>query len=375
MAGVYLHIPFCKKRCNYCDFYKTTNLNFKTDLISTLIKEISAKKLYLSENKIDTIYFGGGTPSVLDIGEIEMVFKTLFRYIPSNDVTEITFETNPDDFTIDYGKQLKNYSPINRISFGLQSIFDKQLRIIGRRHNANEGIEAIERAHKIGFNNITADLIYGLPDLSLQMWDKTLDVVLNLPIKHLSAYHLTYEEGTPFYADLKKGNLKEIDEDLSHQQFEMLIKKTIEKGMEHYEISNFAYPGFESQHNSNYWTGQPYFGMGPSAHSYYNMKRQWNVSSVQQYIKLFNSDKPYFESEKLSDIDRFNEIVMLGLRTSKGLSLENIKQLGQNFNEVLEVNIEPYIKEKKLLMNNGFIAVTPQYKFITDGIIQNLFIT
>lgn len=373
MAGIYLHIPFCKKRCNYCDFYKTTNISLKSDFLFALENEISQRSESLKENKIDSIYFGGGTPSVLSIDEIYSIFNLLEKYIVIDKVKEITMEVNPDDFVDEWGRGLKNITPVNRLSFGLQSNDDHQLRIMGRRHSAKMGFNAIFKAAEIGFDNITVDLIYGLPALSINDWEHTLNETLKLPIKHLSAYHLTYEEGTPFFNDLKKGHLAELDDKDSLNQFELLISQASNHGFNHYEISNFSKSGFESLHNSNYWTGKSYYGFGPSAHSFEGNERRWNSSNIAEYMKQINSGEKYFETEFLSVIDRYNELLMLGLRTVKGVDINTVIKLGSDFETKFKKSIKPFIESGKIIKQDDFYNISPSSKFVTDGIIQKLF--
>ncbi|MBN2166666.1 MAG: radical SAM family heme chaperone HemW [Marinilabiliaceae bacterium] len=374
MAGIYIHVPFCKKRCNYCDFYKSTHLELKTKFLNALNIEIIKRFNVFNNNEINSIYFGGGTPSVLNIVELNKIFSCLYNHFKISGNVEITFECNPDDFSNEYAKMLFNETPVNRLSFGIQSIDNNTLQMMGRRHTASDGILAVERADKVGFKNITADLIYGLPGLGLVMWGKTLDVILNLPIKHLSAYHLTFEKGTLFYDNLQNGLIDEIDDNVSLDQFQLLVEKTQLKNFNHYEISNFALPGYESFHNSNYWTGEPYIGLGPSAHSFYNDIRQWNVSDVNVYIKKIINGECFFESELLSSTDRYNELLMLGLRTSKGLSVNDIKKIDYKYYQFFINQIEELIKSGKIINEGDYYKISPSFKFVSDGIIEKLFL-
>lgn len=375
MAGIYIHIPFCKKRCNYCDFFKTTNLNLRNDYLFALKKEILNRYRLFSNNEINSIYFGGGTPSVLKIDELLFIFNWLHQYFTISKSAEITIEVNPDDFSYEYASLLKNNTPVNRISFGIQSKYDSLLELMGRRHNAHEGINAIERAYELGFNNITADLIYGIPGLTIEMWENTLNEILKLPIKHVSSYHLTFEKDTAFYCDLKKGILIETEEQQSIDQFRLLVEKTSHYGFKHYEISNFALPGYESFHNSNYWTGESYLGLGPSAHSYFNNTRQWNVSDLNKYIKLLNENKSCFDFEELSKTDHYNEILMLGLRTSKGVSIDRIQKLGEKYVKMFLKSVDVFMRRGEIIKEGDYYKISPSQKFVTDGIIQQLFET
>ncbi|HSM49598.1 MAG TPA: radical SAM family heme chaperone HemW, partial [Draconibacterium sp.] len=288
MAGIYIHIPFCRRKCYYCDFYKTVNTSLTPKYIDALITEIVQRKNYLENEPVETIYFGGGTPSVLTRNEIVEILNTLHRHFTISPNVEITFEANPDDFSGDYLKEIYQ-AGIRRLSIGIQSFQNEILQKMNRRHDAAQAIEAVENAAKTGFNDISADLIYGLPGLTHNQWKADLKRVFELPVQHLSAYHLTYHEGTAFYTWLKKGTLKELKEAESVSQFQILNEMAKENGFEQYEISNFAKNGKYSKHNSAYWLGVKYLGLGPSAHSFNSISRRWNVAHIESYIKALES--------------------------------------------------------------------------------------
>jgi oxygen-independent coproporphyrinogen III oxidase len=293
MAGIYIHIPFCRQKCYYCDFYKTVNTTLSGKFIGALQKEIQQHKDYFDGEKIETIYFGGGTPSVLNEEELQQIMFFLHNYFEIIPDAEITFESNPDDLISDYLEMLFKVG-INRLSIGIQSFQDEHLKRMNRRHNVQQAVQSVENAVKTGFQNISLDLIYGLPELTNQQWNDALHQIFTLPFQHLSAYHLTYHQGTPFYTWLKKGTLKEITETESIDQFNTLIDTAEKYGFEQYEISNFAKNQLYSKHNSSYWSGKKYLGLGPSAHSFNGKTRQWNIAHLESYIKAVENGTAYF---------------------------------------------------------------------------------
>src|SRR5665647_3165394 len=296
MAGIYIHIPFCKKLCFYCDFYHIISLKDNKSFIDALQKEALLRKDYLGSEKVSTIYFGGGTPSVFSIEEIGIILDSIKKVYNVTDDCEITIELNPDDVSPGYLENLKQHD-VNRISLGIQSWRDTDLKMLNRRHDSAQAVKALKDTLNAGFKNVTIDLIYGIPGMERKDWESNLDFSFSFDIKHLSAYHLTFEKGTVFGRMLEKGDISEIDEEDSAAQFNLLIEKAESAGFIHYEISNFAKPGYFSIHNSNYWKQVSYLGLGPSAHSFNGYTRQWNVRDLKGYIKSVNEGKSFFESE------------------------------------------------------------------------------
>jgi oxygen-independent coproporphyrinogen-3 oxidase len=372
MAGIYIHIPFCSQRCSYCNFFSVVSINLLNEVIDAIIKEFSIRKDYLKNEPVQTIYFGGGTPSLLTIQQIEKLLNTIYKNFPVEKNAEITFEANPDDLTEKYLSDLKK-TGINRLSIGIQSFDDNKLKILNRRHNAFQAVEAVRVAQRSGFNNISIDLIYGLPFQSLIEWENDLDKAFSLPIQHLSAYALTFEEKTLLLKQKEKKLIEPADEELMIKMYELLLNKSNQNGFDAYEISNFSLPEFYSRHNSSYWTQTPYLGIGPSAHSFNGFSRQWNVASIHKYIEGIMKNNSFFEQEILSLQDRYNEYVLLGLRTKNGI---NIDELEQNFgielkNFCLE-NIKTFIDNEKVYKYGSFLRLTTAGKLISDTIIAQL---
>ena len=374
MAGIYIHIPFCRQKCYYCDFYKTVNTSFTAQFIQALKKEAILRKEFSGSKTIETIYFGGGTPSVLKKDELSEILVFLKSEFPVSSKAEITFEANPDDLTPDYLKSVFD-AGINRLSIGIQSFQDKHLEKMNRRHSANQAVDSVLNAVKTGFQNISVDLIYGLPNLALKEWEQSLNEVFKLPVNHLSAYHLTYHEGTPFYTWLKKGTMKELAEQESVEQFNALINKCSEAGFEQYEISNFARNQHYSKHNTAYWTGEKYLGLGPSAHSFSGSVRRWNVAHVESYIKAIENGSSFFQQEVLSENDRYNEYILTHIRTKWGVSVEYIREhFGEKKAGLFRKDIEKYLQNKKLVEQNGNFKLTRDGLFLSDDIMANLMI-
>jgi oxygen-independent coproporphyrinogen III oxidase len=368
MSGIYIHIPFCRQKCYYCDFYKTINSSNADIFLEALKKEALSRKDFLDGGNIDTIYFGGGTPSVLTEKQLEFILNFLARYFQISIDAEITFEANPDDLTTEYLQSLKKLG-INRLSIGIQSFQDEHLKKMNRRHNAPQGKAAIENAWAAGFKNISADLIYGLPGLTGKQWKESLNEIFYLPVSHLSAYHLTYHEGTPFFTWLKKGTLKELDETESVEQFHLLLDEAGNSGFEQYEISNFARNEMYSKHNMAYWTGEKYLGLGPSAHSYNGLSRRWNVAHVESYIAGIEKNKRHFEEELLNEKDRFNEYILTRIRTKWGISLiEMEERFGKERAAMLGKQAVKYIQTGNMTLRNGFLTLTRRGLFISDDL-------
>ncbi len=372
MAGIYIHIPFCRQKCYYCDFYKTVNTTLTEKFLSALKIEIVQRKNYFENEVVETIYFGGGTPSVLTKTELSGIIDFLRQHFNISQTVEITFEANPDDLSVEYLNNVYS-TGVRRLSIGIQSFQDEFLQKMNRRHDANQAIEAVENAAKIGFNDISVDLIYGLPGLKIEQWKTDLEQVFNLPVQHLSAYHLTYHKGTSFYTWLKKGTLKALKEAESIKQFEILVQMAKENGFEQYEISNFAKEGRYSKHNSSYWKGVKYLGLGPSAHSFNGVSRSWNISHIDSYIKSLESGLPYFEEEILSENNKYNEYILTHIRTIWGVSQHELEErFGTEKSNYFSINIHRYINTGLVKLNNGIYNLTEKGMFVSDEIMSNL---
>jgi oxygen-independent coproporphyrinogen III oxidase len=370
MAGIYIHIPFCKKLCSYCDFYKIISPEDYTSFIDALITEAEIRKNYLAGEVVSTIYLGGGTPSVLSLETIHKILDRLSDLFTIDKNCEITVELNPDDLDITYLKGLKKIN-INRVSLGIQSWRDEDLVLLNRRHNAAQAEKALENTFSAGFENVTVDLIYGIPGLSSSEWISNLDKTFSFGINHLSAYHLTIEPGTVFGKMKEKGLLSEIDEEESANQFNILIEKAERAGFIHYEISNFGREGFFSQHNTNYWKQVNYLGLGPSAHSFNNYSRQWNIKNVKNYISSIKNKKPFYEGEELNVRTRFNEYIMTSLRTMWGIDLEFIEKTFEKEGYDYIINTAGKFKNYGLIkQERNNLILTNQGKMISDNIIS-----
>jgi len=370
MAGIYIHIPFCTQRCTYCDFYTEVAPDFIPSLIDAMATEIKLRKEYVQNSPINTIYFGGGTPSILKVEQFTTIFEAIYsRHTVAGDA-EITFEANPDDLTPDFLSSIRSL-PFNRISIGIQSFDDNDLKRINRRHTSQQAIKAVKDAQDAGFSNISIDLIYGLPFQTLKAWEKQLDAALNLQIQHISAYGLTYEEGTSLWKQRENGMIETVDDSTMNEMYNLLLDKTSQHGFEAYEISNFALPGYRSRHNSSYWKQEPYIGIGPSAHSYDVISRQWNIASIKEYIKAINADKPFFEREELTLYNRYNDFVMVTLRTYDGLDMKALeKEFGSELADYCLKNIKTFMDSEQVYYSDGKLRLT------RDGIqISNLILT
>ena len=372
MAGLYIHIPFCVKRCLYCDFFSNTDMRYKEAYIRAIIEEMKQRQLYIEGEPIETIYFGGGTPSQLKASDFELIFEAIYQLFDTTSCQEITLEANPDDMTADYIKSIRTL-PFNRISMGVQSFQEKDLRFLNRRHNSQQAKQAVALCQEQGITNISIDLIYGLPGQTLKEWEENLTEAIQLQIPHISAYHLIYEEGTALYKLLEAGKITPIEEDLSVTLFSTLINRLKEAGYLHYEISNFARPGCFSQHNSSYWTGKHYLGIGPSAHSYNGESRQWNISSLPLYIKGIDTHTPEIEMEELDIHTRYNDFIITGLRTMWGIQLNDIRTLfGEDKLSYLNQQAKSYLQKGLLLQQNDTLTLSKEGIFISDGIMSDL---
>ena len=372
MAGIYLHIPFCKKRCIYCDFFSTTCKEQKTAYIRALCHELTDRKDYLKGEPIETIYLGGGTPSQLAKEDFEAIFSHIYKVYKVTPNAEITLEANPDDLTSEYISMLRTF-PFNRISMGIQTFQETTLKQLQRRHTADQAIRAFQGCRTAGFQNISIDLMYGLPGETLTSWKKDLKQALSLHPEHISAYHLIYEEGTPLWKLREQHKVEEVDEDLSVSLFGTLIDELTTAGYEHYEISNFCRPGKYSRHNTSYWKGIPYLGCGPSAHSFNGTTREWNVSSIDLYIKGIEGDRRNFETENLDQTTRYNEFIITTIRTVWGTPIEKLKQaFGNELWEYCRKMSAPYLENGKLEMHEGALRLTREGIFISDSIMSDL---
>ncbi|MCF6297116.1 MAG: radical SAM family heme chaperone HemW [Flavobacteriaceae bacterium] len=372
MSGIYLHIPFCKQACYYCDFHFSTSLKKKSEMIQAIADELILRKNELTQT-IETIYFGGGTPSLLTIDDLRLLIDTVYENYSVIENPEITLEANPDDLNELKIEQLAN-SLINRLSIGIQSFFDDDLQFMNRAHNAKEAMNSLLVATP-HFDNITIDLIYGIPSMSVEKWKQNLQKTFDFGVSHISSYALTVEPKTALANFIKKEKYPPLDETLAANHFDVLMEETTKNGFIQYEISNFGKPNFFSKHNTSYWQGKHYLGIGPSAHSYHGKTRSWNVSNNARYIKSIQQKILPQEIEKLTNNDRFNEKIMTGLRTIWGVSLINIeKNYGIEIKNKLLNNAQKYIQNNTLKIKNNILLITDKGKFLADGIAADLFV-
>ncbi len=370
--GLYLHIPFCKQACHYCDFHFSTSFKKKSELVNALCKELMLRKNELS-GKVETIYFGGGTPSLLSSEELSHIFETIYSNYKISENPEITLEANPDDLTLARIQELAN-SRINRLSIGIQSFFEEDLKLMNRAHNASEALECIKKTKEF-FENISIDLIYGIPKMSNKRWKKNLEIALNLNVPHLSCYALTVEPKTALKKFIEKGIVPPVDEEAAKEHYEILLSETEKAGLENYEFSNFGKPGFHSRNNTAYWEGKPYLGIGPSAHSYDGKFRSWNVANNTKYIKSIEAGELPSEQEFLSKEDKYNEYIMTSLRTKKGVSLERIEnEFGKEYSAYLSKQAETALKNELLILEDNKLKISKKGKFLSDGIAADLFL-
>ena len=372
MGGIYIHIPFCKSRCIYCDFFTSTNESEMDTYVQALCKEIVLRKEELANDFVKTIYFGGGTPSRLNKNHFLQIFETVTANYNLSNEMEITIEANPDDLSHKYVDMLREL-PFNRISIGIQSFDDQELKFLSRRHDSNGAIEAVRYCQEKGFNNISIDLMYGLPNQTLTIWKRNLQQAIDLNIQHISAYHLIYEEKTRLYSLLQAGKVNPVDDDCSLEMFGTLIDTLTRAGFEHYEISAFAKQGFISQHNSSYWTGLKYLGLGPSAHSFDGEHRWWNVSSLPKYITGINNSNPNIEKEDIDLTTKYNEYIITGLRTAWGIDLDVLKtNFGDELYAYFLQNAQRSFNLNYLKKEETTITLTKKGIFISDGIMSDL---
>lgn len=374
MAGVYIHIPFCRQDCHYCDFYFSVSLHYKDQIVEAIKKEIIIRKDYLGDEYVETIYFGGGTPSVLSAKEVWDVLNTIISNYKISDNPEITFEVNPEDVNTTYISDLK-YCGINRLSLGIQSFHEPDLTLMNRRHHAGKGWEAIDIIRKSGIYNFSTDLIYAIPGSNMGNLERNLIILLKMEVPHVSVYHLSIEEGTVFSYKIKKKRLTETGEGESERQYKHIRDKLQINKYIHYEISNFSKEGYIAQHNSSYWFGKKYIGVGPSAHSYNGKTRQWNVPALKKYLQGITGQKGYYEIEKLNEIMRYNEYIMVRLRTMWGVNHQEMVSLFGN------ECYGRFLKETKKFVMKGLVNqntqktwIDPKNYLLSDHIISRLFI-
>lgn len=373
MSGIYIHIPFCKQACHYCDFHFSTSMKKKKEMVMALAKEIAMRKEEFKNDVVETIYFGGGTPSILTIEDLRLLIDEVFKNYNVTENPEITIEANPDDLSNDRIIELSN-NRINRLSIGIQSFFEDDLKMMNRAHNANEAKNCLEKATKY-FDNISLDLIYGIPGMSNEKWIQNIDTALSFGIPHISSYALTVEPKTALHSFIQKGIISAPEDEVAQEHFEILVAKLEKAGFIHYELSNFGKENYFSKNNSSYWLGKKYIGIGPSAHSYDGEKRGWNVPNNTLYIKSIQEGKLPFETETLSKTDRYNEYVMTGLRTIWGVSLDRIQsEFGQTYLDYLNQQAAKYIEDHLLFVDENIIRTTQKGKFLSDGIASDLFL-
>lgn len=369
MAGIYIHIPFCRQRCSYCAFYSSTLYNIQERYVDALCREIVMRKNYTKED-IATIYLGGGTPSTLTMQQLRKICSTIYDTYTIAENPEVTIECNPDDLTPEFLAEFREL-PFNRISMGIQSFDDMQLKRLGRRHNAEKARQAVKNARAAGYCNISIDLMFALPGSTMESWQHDLESAISLKPDHLSAYNLMYEEGTPLYRALERGDFAELSEEENVEQFQMLIRLMKEAGYRHYEISNFAMPGKESRHNSSYWNDTPYIGCGAAAHSYDGLSREWNIADIKEYIKGIESGERNFEVEILTEEERYNDTVLTRLRTADGIPLAWMnKEFSEKMNIHMQRAAEKQIACGNLRLNDGRLSLTEKGIFVSDAVIR-----
>jgi putative oxygen-independent coproporphyrinogen III oxidase len=373
LAGIYVHIPYCRKACTYCDFHFSTLLGNKSDLLHAIMMEIELRSGYLRGEKIESIYFGGGTPSVMTHSETQTFIGLIRRNFEVDDKAEITLEANPDDLSPENLGKLRE-AGINRLSIGIQSFDDEVLGWMNRSHNAKQAIESVKHAQQLGFENVTVDLIYGIPGKDERYWRDQLQQLLELNVPHVSGYALTVEKETVLDNWIRKGRASAPDEDMSHRQFMLGSEVLTSAGYEHYELSNFARPGYRAVHNSAYWKSRPYLGVGPSAHSFDGDSRQWNVSNNRLYLSAIESGEINFEREDLSVADRLNERIMTALRTMEGLDLKSLaRDFGVDLQQHVMNEAHDLFQKGSLLMEEDRIVIPREQWFYSDGIAASLF--
>lgn len=382
MAGIYIHIPFCKQKCTYCDFhFSTTYQEYEQDMIASIVKEIELRKEYLTDQIVDTIYFGGGTPSLLSEEQIKLILHTVHQNFTCSEFPEITLEANPDDINLEKSLSWK-LAGINRLSIGIQSFDMRDLKWMNRAHDSQQALDCLPIAQTAGIKNISLDLIYGLPDLSNERWMKQIETALSLNPTHISAYCLTIEKKTALHQLVKQKKLIPAENEQQSEQFEILIKTLKSNGFEHYEISNFALPGYISKHNSNYWRGISYLGVGPSAHSYNGKSRSWNIANNSAYIRFLKEEElkeiqkdsfNWNEEELLSAENIFNETMLIGLRTSWGVDLKALREVLE-IDSKFNLKVQEYEAKGWMIQSNGHLILTESGRHWADAIAEDFFV-
>ena len=379
MSGIYIHIPFCKQACHYCDFHFSTSLKKKGEMVAALAKEIELRNNPITHHPspitetIETIYFGGGTPSILQIADLKFLIDAVYRNYKVAENPEITVEANPDDLDEKTIVELAN-SPVNRLSIGIQSFFEDDLKLMNRAHNAEEAKKCLEIASQY-FDNISIDLIYGIPNMSNEKWEQNIETALSFGVPHISSYALTVEPKTALHSFIKEGMIPQPDDEVAHEHFQILVDKLSANNFIHYELSNFGKDTFFSKNNSSYWLGKNYIGIGPSAHSYDGVNRGWNVSNNSLYIKSIQENKLPIEIETLTKTDRYNEYVMTGLRTIWGVSLERVEyEFGKAYLDYLNQQAAKFIEDHLLFIDENIMLTTKKGKYLCDGIASDLFL-
>lgn len=389
MSGIYIHIPFCKQACHYCDFHFSTNLKKKEEMVLALAKEIEMRSHPITES-IETIYFGGGTPSILSVEDLRFLIDSVYKNYNVIENSEITVEANPDDLNLDFARCDNNavsvraesrtifeaYKEIgiNRLSIGIQSFFEDDLKLMNRAHNSEEAKKCLEIATQY-FDNISIDLIYGIPEMSNEKWLENIETALSFGVPHISSYALTVEPKTALHSFIQKGIIPQPDDEVAQEHFQILVDKLSENGFIHYELSNFGKENYFSKNNSSYWLGKKYIGIGPSAHSYDGENRGWNISNNSLYIKSIQENKLPLETETLTKTDRYNEYIMTGLRTIWGVSLDRIEEeFGKTYLDYLNQQAAKFIEDHLLFVDDNILRTTKKGKFLSDGIASDLFL-
>ncbi len=388
MSGIYIHIPFCKQACHYCDFHFSTSLKKKDEMVLALANEIAMRKGEFEDDPefsgVETIYFGGGTPSILEIDDLRVLIDTVYKHYKVVDNPEITVEANPDDLSEERITELslewqspnraKLNNRINRLSIGIQSFFEEDLKLMNRAHNSAEAKKCLQIATQY-FDNISIDLIYGVPGMSNEKWLQNVETALSFNVPHISSYALTVEPKTALHTFIQKGIIPQPDDEVAQEHFHLLVDKLEENGFIHYELSNFGKENYFSKNNSSYWLGKKYIGIGPSAHSYNGISRSWNVSNNTQYLKSIAENQLPSETETLTQTDRYNEYVMTGLRTVWGISLDRIEtEFGKTYLDYLNQQAAKYIEDHLLFVDENILRTTKSGKFLSDGIASDLFL-
>ena len=377
-SGIYIHIPFCRRACTYCNFHFSTTLRGKAEVLSAIAREAELRKEELEGHRIETVYVGGGTPSLLTPDELSELFDALANHYDLSAISECTLEANPDDLSAEYLRALRHMTPVNRLSIGIQSFRDEDLRYTQRVHSAEQAQDAVKAAQDAGFNNLSIDLIYGIPGLTDRAWEENMERAKALGVQHLSSYALTVEEGTALHYAIEKKDAAPVEPEQSARQFSMLMDWASEAGYEHYEISNLAQLGHRAVHNTSYWLGAPYLGLGPSAHSFNGSDtRRWNVANNALYTRgVLGRGEVIHETEILSPVQRLNEYIMTSLRTAWGLDLGRIEETwGSNYSGILARGALGFVQQGLACVREDSIVLTNEGRLFADGIAAELFFT